>query len=374
MSVKGVHALLEKAFLRNEKVSSMSQSSPGNAPLTDKQLVKLAASKYPDANVGLDEVAKFRRDFNSGSGQWSSLGSAQKRGFPKSRAFDDNGKPITRPIENSDDSMRPADQSRQSGNVAEIARAEARKEIVEWGQKIQTDVNKFLGELDVDIKTEVGNQLAEAIKDRPVIKIIVPDHSEITIEGKTHEKFEEVMVKIAAGMNILLVGPTGSGKTFLARQIAEALDVPFSMNSMSEGVSESALLGRTLPDKDGNWVYRPAPFVTAYTEGGVHLLDELDAADPNLLVQINAALANGYLSVPYAEQTEPFDKSDRFYVICAANTFGRGADREYVGRNQLDTATLNRYTFGRVFIDYDRDLGKSYRSRAAQRLRRGKPA
>jgi cobaltochelatase CobS len=41
-------------------------------------------------------------------------------------------------------------------------------------------------------------------------------------------------------------------------------------------------------------------------------------------------------------------------AIAAGNTFGRGASREYVGRQQLDAATLDRFT---VFeVDYDEAL------------------
>jgi hypothetical protein len=32
-----------------------------------------------------------------------------------------------------------------------------------------------------------------------------------------------------------------------------------------------------------------------------------------------------------------------FRVVAGANTFGTGADRQYVGRNQLDAASLDRY-------------------------------
>lgn len=41
-------------------------------------------------------------------------------------------------------------------------------------------------------------------------------------------------------------------------------------------------------------------------------------------------------------------------AVAAGNTYGRGTDRHYVGRNQLDAATLDRFhTFA---IDYDESL------------------
>ena len=44
-------------------------------------------------------------------------------------------------------------------------------------------------------------------------------------------------------------------------------------------------------------------------------------------------------------------------VISAGNTFGLGADYEYVGRNQLDMASLDRFAV--VEIDYDKEIEKS---------------
>ncbi len=42
---------------------------------------------------------------------------------------------------------------------------------------------------------------------------------------------------------------------------------------------------------------------------------------------------------------------ENFRVIAAGNTFGNGADYDYVGRSQLDAASLDR--FAMIRIDYD---------------------
>lgn len=44
-----------------------------------------------------------------------------------------------------------------------------------------------------------------------------------------------------------------------------------------------------------------------------------------------------------------------FRLIACANTYGKGADREYVGRNQLDGATIDRFK-PIVDLDYDEKL------------------
>ena len=51
---------------------------------------------------------------------------------------------------------------------------------------------------------------------------------------------------------------------------------------------------------------------------------------------------------------ETIDRHPNFHIIAAANTWGKGADLEYVGRTALDAATLDR--FDNIFFDYDRKL------------------
>ena len=46
-----------------------------------------------------------------------------------------------------------------------------------------------------------------------------------------------------------------------------------------------------------------------------------------------------------------------FHFIAAANTYGSGATLDYVGRNPLDAATLNRFVF--TPVDYDEKLERA---------------
>ena len=119
------------------------------------------------------------------------------------------------------------------------------------------------------------------------------------VKGLTHAAFQRVYTLASLRQNVLLVGPAGCGKTQLAEQVADALGLPFSFLSGSAGMSESQLQGWLLPVTEGGaFSYVPSSFVTAYETGGVFLLDEIDAADENLLLVINAALANGAFAIP----------------------------------------------------------------------------
>ena len=188
-------------------------------------------------------------------------------------------------------------------------------------------------------------------------EVQLPNQTVRTIQGKPHAKFARALRLAAARRNILLVGPSGSGKTHLASQVAEALGLPFACISCSAGMSEGQLLGRLVPTGEGGkFEYLRSDFVKCYEEGGVFLFDEMDAADSNTLLVINAALANGHMAVPNRPEKPTAIKHPDFVCIAAANTFGTGADRQYVGRNQLDEATLDRFRIGQIEMDYDPDI------------------
>src|SRR5262249_40226256 len=163
-----------------------------------------------------------------------------------------------------------------------------------------------------------------------------------------------VLMLARARRNVLLVGPAGSGKTHLAKQVAQALGLDFAHISCSAGMSEGQLLGRLVPTGEaGRFEYLRSEVVRCYEEGGVFLFDEIAAADSNTLLVINSALANGQMCVPNRPHNPVAVKHPDFVCMAAANTFGTGADRQYVGRNQLDESTLDRFRIGQIEMDYD---------------------
>lgn len=172
--------------------------------------------------------------------------------------------------------------------------------------------------------------------------------------------FPKVLALAACRRNILLVGPAGSGKSHLGKLIADSLDLQFGAISCTAGMSESHLLGRVVPDlTHGKNRFQGTDFLRCYEDGGVFLLDEIDAADPNLLLAVNSALANGYCNVPNRPDKPQAKQHKDFVCIATANTFGRGATRVYSGRNQLDEATLDRFRIGTVEVTYDLAVERS---------------
>ena len=164
------------------------------------------------------------------------------------------------------------------------------------------------------------------------------------------EKLWRLTVK--ASQNVLLIGPAGSGKTMLAAQLAELLRLPFSSVSCTMGMSESQLSGWLLPVGDGGrFEYVPAPFVESLQTPSVFLLDELDAADPNVLMLLNSVMSNGFLTIPHKLGSPTVLRHPGSIVVAGANTTGSGADDLYSARAALDAATVDR--FYPMAVDYD---------------------
>jgi len=200
------------------------------------------------------------------------------------------------------------------------------------------------------IETEIMNQVQDEVRnfirseygsiERKINTVV--DGKAVKVDGVQHEKFETVLKFVANNEPVFLTGPAGSGKNVLCKQVAQALGLKFYFtNAVTQ---EYKLTGFT--DANGN--YQATQFYKAFTEGGVFMLDEMDASIPEVLIILNAAIANRYFDFPapigYVEAHPDFR------VIAAGNTIGQGADFEYVGRNQLDAASLDRFAV--IEIDY----------------------
>lgn len=202
-------------------------------------------------------------------------------------------------------------------------------------ERIESDI---MGQVQDEVRSFIRKEYGAI--ERKITTVI--DGKKADVDGVQHEKFETVLKFVANNEPVFLTGPAGSGKNVLCKQVAQALGLKFYFtNAVTQ---EYKLTGFT--DANGN--YQPAQFYKAFTEGGVFMLDEIDASIPEVLIILNAAIANRYFDFPapigYVEAHPDFR------VVAAGNTTGNGASFEYVGRNQLDAASLDRFAV--IEIDY----------------------
>jgi hypothetical protein len=195
----------------------------------------------------------------------------------------------------------------------------------------------------------VEKMVTEKFGMRPIVhEFKLPDRPKVEIKGVLHEKFDciiNILSDRRDGMEaVYLCGAAGTGKSYIAQQAAKVLNVPYyESNSVTDETKITGFI-------DANGRYHETEFYRAFVNGGVFLMDELDASIPEVLTLLNNALANGSFSFPTGRQTAHKD----FYCIAAGNTYGTGADNEYTGRYQLDAATMDR--FAMIPVDYDKRI------------------
>ncbi|MER0243638.1 AAA family ATPase, partial [Streptomyces sp. HSW2009] len=177
----------------------------------------------------------------------------------------------------------------------------------------------------------------------PVTEVRVASADPVRIGGHTHAVLPEVLLALGAGCHVLLVGPAGTGKSMMAGQAARAFGQQLHALSLGPTTPMSKIFGYY----DAHGHYHRTPFRDAFEHGGLMLLDELDSGHPGLLAELNQALS--IRSCAFADgmvQAHP-----DFRLLATANTYGTGGDRQYVGRQALDAATLDRYVLIDVPVD-----------------------
>lgn len=189
-------------------------------------------------------------------------------------------------------------------------------------------------------------KLADRVATR--VDVVTPTETR-SIDGLHHRLLPDLIKTLSCGLNVWLAGPSGSGKTHAAEQAASALNLTFRLQGAMTMAHE--LTGFV----DAGGKYHETPFVTSFRNGGLILLDELDAGSNEALLALNSALANGVMALPNGEILR---KHPDFRCIGAANTFGQGATADYVGRTRIDAAFLQRFPV-RLDWQYDEQLERA---------------
>ena len=176
-----------------------------------------------------------------------------------------------------------------------------------------------------------------------IVHVTVPPKPTKVVTGAAHEKFPTVLKALMAGENVWMTGMAGVGKTHIGMQCAESLGVPFEGESFCGQSSKADMKGF----KTASGVYESVAFRNMFENGGVYLLDEVDGANPNILLVLNSALSNGYIGFP----DKKVKRHENFYALAAANTWGNGATSTYVGRQVIDESTLDRFSMVHIQLD-----------------------
>ncbi len=149
---------------------------------------------------------------------------------------------------------------------------------------------------------------------------------------------EDALTALLLGKNVLLKGPTGSGKTVLAETLSYLFQKPMHSINCSVDLDVEGILGyNTLQAHNGasEVSFVDGPLMKAMKGGHFLYIDEINMAKPETLPLLHGAL-------DYRKMiTNPFTQEvvyghDDFRVIAAIN-------EGYVGTSELNEALKNRF-------------------------------
>lgn len=161
-------------------------------------------------------------------------------------------------------------------NVIELRNREFKREDV-------SDMLSFKLKAPSEIKAALDEYIIGQDEAKKVLSVAVYNHykrlkDKFDGEGeaderkaKLLEKFKDVDVEKS---NILLIGPTGSGKTFLARTLAKMLDVPFAIGDATT-LTEAGYVGEDVENIVLN-LLRAADYNVERAQCGIIYIDEID--------------------------------------------------------------------------------------------------
>ena len=194
---------------------------------------------------------------------------------------------------------------------------------------------KQVGTTSAKIKTELEGKGIE-------LPVVIPQVKSGEVH---HEKYDMIKKCLECGIPVYLAGPAGSGKNHTVEQIAKELGWNFYFSNSVQ--QEYKLTGFI----DAGGCFHDTEFYKACTDENecIFFLDEMDASLPEVLVLLNAAIANGYFEFPNGRVD-----FDHVHFVAAGNTVGSGADDMYTGRMVLDQATLDRFAI--IEFDYSMNI------------------
>jgi len=193
---------------------------------------------------------------------------------------------------------------------------------------------------DAGLKKRVGlfgvEFLADILPDE-----LVPEVDDAYVFGE--ELARQMLVSIRDGERILLVGPTGCGKSTLVEQLAARLNWPVVRVAASGGLTESDLLGEWTV-RDGETVFNYGFLPRAMKMGAICLIDEIDGIEPSVAFAIHQLMEDQGKLVLLQNGGEIIEPHLNFRLVTTANSLGNGHEAGlYAGTRVLTAAFLDRF-------------------------------
>jgi len=150
------------------------------------------------------------------------------------------------------------------------------KETKEESRRSNTEVTLIK---PVDIKRELDRHVIGQEFAKKTLAVAVHNHYKRIVAAQAHRQKTEISLNSANDVeieksNILLIGPTGSGKTLLARTLARVLDVPFCIADATT-LTEAGYVGEDV-ETIVLRLLQNADYDVKRAEIGIVYIDEID--------------------------------------------------------------------------------------------------
>jgi len=176
-----------------------------------------------------------------------------------------------------------------------------------------------------------------------VAGFIPKDIPEFVDEGNY---IESIMVALEEGHNVLIIGPTGTGKTHIIRKIGEELELPVLEVSFTLGTDVTDIIGRyELKEEETKWIYGPLPLSMRY--GTLFYADEINMARPDIVSRLHPCLDDRRALTLSEHEEELIKAHHRYRFIGAMNPVELG----YAGTRPLSPALKRRFE-QIIYINY----------------------
>ncbi|HIF9337816.1 AAA family ATPase [Photobacterium damselae] len=138
-----------------------------------------------------------------------------------------------------------------------------------------------------------------------------------------------------------MVGLHGTGKTSFVEQVAARLGIPCWSDTGSQTTEFIDLFGYSCPTQTGAIKFVEGGLLKAMNEGGIYVINEIDAMSPSELIKLNELTAHKPVYVPQLEKWV-YPKPS-FRIVCTSNTNGSADDTRYIGTQAMNTAFKDRW-------------------------------
>lgn len=325
---------------------------------TKQQQIEALEKLLANPNLSSDKRSKFKKrldELKGASTPSGSSGSASQPSRPKP-----SGKPTDKDncpdfITEALDSIDEAVSAFKDGIKVDPKQIEDVVEKSKFGiSNLSDDLKEYLDKTRrVELKAAKEVEYEGVDTKRPIFDVIISD--------------------LEANNNVYLYGGAGTGKTFISKQIAKALNCTLIVINCNQYTSPTELVGGQTIEGfiQGKLVIAWANLKAGArgvksgmddsNNGCLLLLDELPKIDPNTAGILNDALAlvkdSGSSSAIQDSSGTRFEKA-RFYCVATGNTRLNQDSTDYVANFKQDLSLQDRFAGScyELFVDLENEL------------------